>query len=85
MKKAEYRVVAGERGFKDLESKVSEMLTAGWKTIGGVAFNAGYPYQAMARLVDSKEAITPEKQESEQQKPRALGASEAMKRVDELT
>ena len=51
MKKAEYKIVASSNGFPELEKKVSAMLNHGWKPVGGLSFNAGYPYQAMARVV----------------------------------
>ncbi|GAA6169268.1 DUF1737 domain-containing protein [Sessilibacter corallicola] len=51
MKKAEYKVVSGTNGFPELEEKVSKLLNQGWKPVGGIGFNAGYPYQAMAKVV----------------------------------
>ena len=43
VKKAEYRIVASTNGFPELEKKVSAMLNHGWKPVGGLSFNAGYP------------------------------------------
>lgn len=52
VKKIVYKVVVSNNGFEDFESKVSEKLNQGWKTIGGIAFNYSFPYQAMAKVVD---------------------------------
>lgn len=51
MKKAEYKIISGPSGLPQLEDRVTEFLNKGWKPVGGIAFNAGYPYQALARVV----------------------------------
>jgi hypothetical protein len=85
MKKAEYKVASGAAGFKELEETVSKMLNEGWKPVGGIGFNAGFPYQAMARVVTVsalRDSVPPQLEE-EGNKP--VGAQAAMRRVDELT
>jgi len=42
-----YKVVTAKKGFVELEKEVSLLLNKGWRPVGGVAFNNGYPYQAM--------------------------------------
>ncbi len=83
-KKAEYKVVSGTNGFPELEEKVSEMLNQGWKPVGGIGFNSGFPYQAMARVVAVTTEIPPEKTENKAE-TKAIGASSAMRALDELT
>lgn len=86
MKKAEYTIiVSGKEGFEDFTSKVSEKLNEGWKPVGGVAFNRGYPHQAMARVIETKEKELGDKTEITTEPRKALTANEAMKRLDELT
>ncbi len=54
----EYIVLSGAKeGLKELEEKVTEHLRKGWKPVGGIAFNVGYPYQAMAIAKRPKEKI----------------------------
>lgn len=79
MRKAEYKVVTSQTGLRELEQKVSDLINAGWKPLGGLAFNHGYPYQALARVVTTSEK-PPENKE-----PSYISASEAMRRVDDLT
>ncbi|MGQ9427596.1 DUF1737 domain-containing protein [Gilvimarinus sp. F26214L] len=50
MKKAEYKVVTSTTGFSDLEKSVTKFLSEGC----GIAFSQGYPYQAIARVVQIK-------------------------------
>lgn len=69
MKRATYKIITSKNGFQELEDKVSRHLNQGWKPIGGIAFNAGYPYQAMAKI--------------EEVKP--LTANQAMQVIDDLT
>ncbi|GAB2877768.1 hypothetical protein ACCI51_08460 [Microbulbifer echini] len=91
MKKAEYKVAVGKSGFSSLEEEVTRLLNEGWKPIGGLAFNAGYPYQAMARVVSmpkSTSGIPAQSQSLSEQEPtkkQPLGAQDAMRLVDELT
>lgn len=84
MKKVEYKVIHSEKGLGELSEKVSEHLTAGWKPVGGIAFNMGYPYQAIARVIEHQEK-QPEKQQEQKQKQVAKGAIEAMRAIDDLT
>lgn len=86
MKKLVYKVVVSDKGFDDFEAKVSEMLNQGWKPLGGIAFNHSFPHQAMAKVVDTADERPVKNQQSSiDQKPKALTASEAMKRLDDLT
>lgn len=75
MKRYTYKVCGSTTGFKGLEEEVSAMLNDGWKPIGGIAFNAGYPYQAMAKIIDTEEKPT----------PKAADANTAMRKLDEIT
>ncbi|EAT13092.1 DUF1737 domain-containing protein [Bermanella marisrubri] len=86
MKKAEYKVVSGPEGLPQLEKRVTEYLNKGWKPVGGVGFNAGFPYQAMARIV-SLPVKTRNNSESaaDSTAEHPLGAMDAMKKLDELT
>jgi hypothetical protein len=85
MKKIEYRIVSGEKGFKDFEQKVSELLNNGWKTIGGIAFNAGYAYQAVGKTVEKTKEELKSKETEEKKALRLLGAAEGMKLIDDMT
>ena len=82
-----YRVITSENGIKELESKISVLLNQGWKLVGGISFNHGYPYQAITGQVlkseDDREQINSETRE-EDKAPRQLGANEAMKQLDDL-
>jgi hypothetical protein len=80
-KQYQYKVIGSPNGFPDLEQKNSTMLNQGWKPIGGIAFNQGHPYQAMAKLVDT--TATPKT--TTETKPRPKTFNEAMKDIDELT
>lgn len=54
--------------------------------LGGIAFNAGYPHQAMARVVEVKEKTTeskPSPQEKEASKPEAMSTGDAMRMIEE--
>lgn len=87
MKKAEYKIVSAVEGIAALEAKITKMLNAGWKLQGGIAFSAGCPFQAMARVVTVKPAQEGNK-ETAGAKPEAtklLGAQDAMRAIDELT
>jgi hypothetical protein len=84
-KKAEYKVVSGTNGFPELEKKVSEMLNQGWKPVGGIGFNSGFPYQAMARVVAATIDTPPPEKTEDKTENKAIGASSAMKALDELT
>ena len=71
----EYIVLSGSKeGIKELEEKVTSHLKKGWKPVGGIAFNIGYPYQAMAIAKKPKE----EKQEkrTEAAKPKNISSDE---------
>lgn len=80
MKRIEYKIVIGDKGFKNLEDEISNLMTEGWKTIGGLAFNAGFAYQAIAKTIDVKEV-----EKKETNKNTVIGASQAMKMIDDLT
>lgn len=82
-----YRVITSENGIKELESKISVLLNQGWKLVGGISFNHGYPYQAVIGQILKSEDDRELKQESTNTKdtaPRQLGANEAMKQLDDL-
>lgn len=49
-KRAEYRIIDSQNGIADLELRVNDMLDRGWKLIGGISFDRGCAYQAMARI-----------------------------------
>ena len=87
MKKLRYELVIGKNGFEKFCDEVSERLNAGWKPIGGVAFNSGLAYQSMAKAVDESElvkrATTEVKEESKG--PKRLSANEAMRLLDSMT
>ena len=78
MKKLKYELVIGKSGFEAFCKEVSERLNQGWKPIGGVAFNAGFAYQSIAKLIDIEE-------EKPEPKAKKLGASEAMRQLDQMT
>ncbi len=80
MKKAEYKVVTGVSGLKELEENVSKLLNEGWKNVGGIAFNQGYGYQALARIVEIRE---PEKRPESAKK--IMDNNNAMRMLDDLT
>lgn len=82
-KKIQYRIITGDKGFKDLEDKVTIRINKGWKLIGGLAFNGGYPYQAMAKVVEEGEDEV-EVQTGKKEKLGMATAAEAMKRLDDL-
>jgi|GEM_PF-6830991 len=71
---AEYKLVKDTHKLEKLEQIVSEMITNGWKPVGGIAFNNGFAYQAMARLSKSPKAevIKPLK-ESPKETTREIG------------
>ena len=91
MKKAEYKIAVGKSGFSSLEGEVTQLLNEGWKPIGGLAFNAGYPYQAMARVVnvakpsDHSQSQAQAAPEGEPTRRQSYGAQDAMRVIDELT
>ena len=49
-RRAEYRIIDGPNGVAELELRVNDMLDRGWKLIGGLCFDRGCAYQAMARV-----------------------------------
>ncbi|MDO3383837.1 DUF1737 domain-containing protein [Gilvimarinus algae] len=79
IKQYEYRVITGEKGFKELEQKVSDLLNRGWKPIGGIAFNQGFGYQAMAKLVEKTSYTSATKAQKMPQ-----GYSAAVKKLDDI-
>lgn len=87
MKKLKYELVVGNKGFDKFCDEVSERLNAGWKPLGGVAFNAGFAYQSMAKAVDDSELGKDEEPEKETEKAgvKRLGANEAMRQLDSMT
>lgn len=84
-KQYQYKIIGSLNGFPELEQKISTMLNQGWKPIGGIAFNQGHPYQAMAKLADAAAATKPAAEEKPELKPRPKTFNEAMKDIDELT
>ena len=58
----DYKVVTSTTGLKDLEKTVQKHLSNGWKPLGGIAFNQGYPYQAIAKVVKGKPPEAPKKE-----------------------
>ena len=88
MKKKLYKVVGSATGLKGLEEAVMEKMAEGWQPIGGLAFNQGYPYQAMGKVIDANAKYKrPPKTDisQEEQEPKSLSANEANKRLDEIT
>jgi len=87
MKKKLYKVVGSSTGLKGLEEAVTEKMAEGWQPIGGLAFNQGYPYQAMGKVIDTeaKYKPTPADKKEHKIKPKTLSANEANKKLDELT
>ena len=82
-----YRVITSENGIKELESKISVLLNQGWKLVGGISFNHGYPYQALiGQMLKSEEdrELKTESTNTKDKVPRQLGANEAMKQLDDL-
>ena len=55
----EYKVLHGSYGFPAFEKEVSKHLNSGWKTIGGMVFNQGYPYQAVAKMIKAPQKSVP--------------------------
>ncbi len=82
MKKAEYKVISGTNGFPELEEKVSVLLSRGWKPVGGIGFNAGYPYQAMARVVNT--SVESNKKPHTKIDNNSLKTQNTRQRMDEL-
>jgi hypothetical protein len=80
MKEFEYKLIIGNKGFNVFTTEVSEALNDGWKPLGGVAFNAGFAHQAMAKLTEKQPKMAVNKEENK--KVRAIGANEAMRRLD---
>jgi hypothetical protein len=82
-----YRVITSENGIKELENRISVLLNQGWKLVGGIGFNHGYPYQAVIgqtlKPEDDRE-IEAENTSVKDKAPRQLGANEAMKLLDDL-
>lgn len=86
MKKIEYKVCGGTNGFVELEREVSTLLNTGWKPVGGIAFNSGFPYQALARVMEYKEKPSPTATSKPgQTKTAKLNANSAMRKLDDLT
>jgi len=85
VKKAEYKDESGTTGFPELEANVSAMLNDGWKPVGGIGFNAGFPYQAMARVVNVAPEVKGKPEALVEKSLKPLGAQSAMRAVDELT
>tara|TARA_R110001583_G_scaffold28946_1_gene102301 strand:+ start:447 stop:719 length:273 start_codon:yes stop_codon:yes gene_type:complete len=78
---AEYKLVKDTHKLEKLEQIVSEMIANGWKPVGGIAFNNGFAYQAMARLSKSQKAeVTKPPRESPKETTREakLRASQVM-------
>ena len=87
LKKLRYELINGKNGFEKFCDEVSERLNAGWKPIGGVAFNAGIAYQSMAKAIEESELVKNEATEDKEENkgPKRLGANEAMRQLDSMT
>jgi hypothetical protein len=79
-----YKVIGSKNGFSELEKEVSLLLNRGLKPVGSISFNQGFCYQAMIGQIRNNKKQDIEKQ-TVAEKPVALGAVDAMKKVDELT
>ena len=82
-----YKIITSKSGFKELEDEISLLINKGWKPIGGIAFNQGFPYQAM--VGKTKNTIKNQKDKKSAQdlkhKREQIGAVDGMKKIDELT
>jgi hypothetical protein len=82
-KRAEYKIVIGKGGFKDLESQVNSMMNKGWKPVGGVAFNSNFPHQAMARIVEIEQTQKQAKETEERStKKEPMNTADAMRMLE---
>lgn len=84
-KQYQYKIIGSSNGFPELEQKISSMLNDGWKPIGGIAFNQGHPYQAMAKLVDTKNVKQIPTQTTNKKLPSNRTFNEAIKTLEDLT
>lgn len=78
-----YRIITSEKGIKDLEEKVSNLINKGWKLAGSMSFNHGYPYQPL--ITEQSEGLKAINKKQDVQQSKQLGANEAMKQLDDLT
>ncbi len=83
MKRVSYKVVKGLEGFDAFEQEMGELLTKGWKPVGGMTFNNGVVYQGIAKVITVNNSAS--KQAKSTKEAKLLGAQDAMRRVDELT
>lgn len=79
-----YKVVTSKSGFKELEDEISLLINDGWKPIGGIAFNLGFPYQAMVGKTENNNKSQKDKKTLPRSK-QPNGVVDAMKKIDELT
>ncbi|WP_096085890.1 DUF1737 domain-containing protein [Agaribacterium haliotis] len=82
MKRALYKVVGGKPSLPEFEEEVAKHLNDGWKPVGGVAFNASFAYQALAKVTNESPIGSAYKEEKSEAKSTT---AEAMRRVDDLT
>jgi len=81
-KRAEYKVVIGKGGFKDLEKQVSDLMNKGWKPLGGIAFNATFPHQSMARVIEIKEPSKPAPKTEKIVNKKPMDTADAMRMLE---
>ena len=72
----EYKVIHSENGIKGLETAVSKYLSDGWKPIGGIAFNQGYPYQAIAKVKKEQKKAVKKEENTRIIKPKNIASDE---------
>ena len=86
MKKLVYKVIVGEKGLEDFEAQVTKKLNEGWKPLGGIQFNHGFPHQSLAKLMEISNPLTEsDKSTFSSNKTNFLTANQAIKKLDELT
>lgn len=84
-RKYQYKVIGSSRGFPEIEKKIGIMMDSGWKPVGGIAFNMGVPYQAMARQVEVKTIRPAENKAAQKQQPQPKTFNQILKDIDDLT
>lgn len=82
IKRYQYKIITSTNGFAELEQQVSKMLNQGWKPLGGLAFNQGHPYQALAKLVTTPIAEPSTENPTQKAAPKGKTFNEALKDLD---